>query len=66
MASQSYERILIRNARQGSTVELARPFFGDLLMKSEGGRTVIEQIGPFGGVKIYVPSMDESIEAERY
>lgn len=60
---KSYERITVK--REGRTVsEWERPLFGDLTLKHEGGRTIIEKTGIFGGKTTYMPSSEEAIEAE--
>lgn len=64
--NKSYERIIVKDKAGKATIEWDRPFLGDLTLKTEGGRTVIEKTGWLGGVTTYVPSEDESVKAERY
>lgn len=64
MSEESYEQIVIRDKAGNSTTTLQRPIFGDLVMKTVGGRIVIEQTGLWGGKTIYVPGNEDAIEAK--
>jgi hypothetical protein len=62
--TKSYERIVIKDNDGNAKVEWERPMFGDLTMKTEGGKTVIEKSGLFGSTTTYMPSDAESVEAK--
>lgn len=64
MAKQSYDRIVIKDQSGNSKVTFERPLFGELTMKNDGGKTVIQKVGWLGNTKTYVPSDTESVEAE--
>jgi hypothetical protein len=64
MAERSYDRVVVKDQDGNPTVEWDRPVFGDLVVKTEGGRTIIERTGWFGGTTTYVPSEGESVKAE--
>jgi hypothetical protein len=61
--SKSFERIVIKD-KSGKHIELDKPMFGDLTMKTEGGRAVIERTGLWGGTETFLPSAEDSIEAK--
>jgi hypothetical protein len=63
---KSYERITVKDQNGKSKVEWERPIFGDLVMKTEGGKTIIEKTGLFGSTTTYMPSDAESVEAENW
>jgi hypothetical protein len=62
---KTYERILVK-AADGNTTVWERPFLGNLVMKTEGGKTVIEKTGLWGSTITYMPSDQESVEAESW
>lgn len=64
MTGKNYERISITGKDGKEKAELVKPAFGELTMRNEGGRTVIEKTGLWGRTTTYVPSTEESIEAE--
>lgn len=59
-----YERIVVKNNDGKAKVEWERHIFGDLIMKTEGGKTIIEKTGLFGSTTTYMPSDTESVEAK--
>lgn len=67
MTEKSYARIVIKDQSGNPKVSLEKPLFGDLTMKMEGGKTIIEQTsGLWGNTKTYMPADGESVEAENY
>jgi hypothetical protein len=66
MSEKSYERITVKDQDGNSKVTWERPIFGDLVVKNEGGRTIIEKTGVLGVTKTYMPSESESVEAENW
>lgn len=64
MASQNCERIVVRDQHGNLKVTWERPVLGDLTMKNESGRTILEKTGLFGGKTIYLVSDRDSVEAD--
>lgn len=64
--SQRFDQITVRDKDGNTTKNLEKPWLGDLTMRQEGGRSVIETTDWWGNTKTYVPSQEESIEATRY
>lgn len=64
MFGRSYDRIVIKDQAGNSKVTLERSLLGDLTMKTEGGRTIIEKTGWFGRTTTYMPSDVDFVEAE--
>ena len=64
MSSKSYDRIVVKDQDGNSKVSWERPFLGNLTMKTEGSRMVIEKTGWFGKTTTYMPSESDSVEAE--
>ena len=64
MASQNCERIVVRDQNGNLKVTWERPILGDLTMKNESGRTILEKTGLFGGKTIYLVSDRDSVEAD--
>lgn len=53
MSGKSYERITVKDQDGNSKVTWERPVFGDLIVKNEGGRTIIEKTGMLGVTNLY-------------
>ena len=64
MTDKSYDRIIVKDQNGKSKVTWERPTFGDLTMRNEGGRPIIEKTGWLGRTTTYMPSETESVEAE--
>lgn len=66
MADKSYERIVIKDSSGDSKLTLERPVFGDLIMKTDGSRTIVQKTGLFGNTTTYLLSDTDSVEAESW
>jgi hypothetical protein len=64
MPEKSYDRIVVTDQNGKSIVSWERPLLGDLKMRTEGGKTIIEKTGWLGRTNTYIPSESESVKAE--